>query len=72
MTNDNINYAYITGTYEGMLRSLAYSLVSKGIVSNDTDTYVMLKEYFSNEVDRIRQAERVFTNPQRVISAQLD
>jgi hypothetical protein len=72
MTTDNINYAYITGSYEGMLSSLAYSLASKGIVSNDTDTYVKLKEYFSSEVDRIRQAERDFTNPQRVISAQLD
>jgi hypothetical protein len=71
MTNDNINYPYLTGAYEGMLTTLAYSLVSKGIVPNDPDTYDKLKEYFSSEVDRIRQAERDFTNPQRV-SAQLD
>jgi hypothetical protein len=71
MTNTNINYAYITGTYEGMLSSLAYSLVSKGIVPYDPYTYDKLKEYFSSEVDRIRQVERDFTNLQRV-SAQLD
>ena len=63
MTNDNINYAFITGTYEGMLSSLAYSLVSKGIVPNDPDTYDKLKEYFSSEVDRIRQVERDYSLP---------
>ena len=71
MTDDNINYAFIAGSFEGMLSSLAYSLVSKGIVPNDPDTYDKLKEYFSSEADRIRQAERDFTNPPRV-SAQLD
>lgn len=63
MTNTNINYAFITGTYEGMLSSLAYSLVSKGIVPNDPDTYDKLKEYFSSEVDRIRQVERDYSLP---------
>ena len=63
MTNTNINYAFITGTYEGMLSSLAYSLVSKGIVQYDPDTYDKLKEYFSSEVDRIRQVERDYSLP---------
>ena len=63
MTNDNINYAYITGAYEGMLSSLAYSLVSKGIVSNDPATYDKLKEYISSEVDRIKQVERDYSLP---------
>jgi len=61
MTNDNINYAFIAGSFEGMLSSLAYSLVSKGIVPNDPDTYDKLKEYFSSEVDRIRQVERDYS-----------
>ena len=63
MTNDNINYAFIAGSFEGMLSSLAYSLVSKGIVPNDPDTYDKLKEYFSSEVDRIRQVERDYSLP---------
>ena len=63
MTNDNINYAFITGTYEGMLSSLAYSLVSKGIVPNDPDTYDKLKEYISSEIDRVKQVERDYSLP---------
>lgn len=63
MTDDNINYAFIAGSFEGMLSSLAYSLVSKGIVPNDPDTYDKLKEYFSSEVDRIRQVERDYSLP---------
>jgi len=63
MTTDNINYAYITGAYEGMLGTLAYSLVSKGIVPNDPDTYDKLKEYISSEIDRIKQVERDYSLP---------
>lgn len=66
MTNDNINYPFLTGAFEGMLHSLAYSLVSKGIVPNDPNTYDKLKEYISSEIDRVRQVERDYTNPTQV------
>ena len=63
MTNDNINYAFIAGAYEGMLSSLAYTLVNKGLVTNDPGTYDKLKEFISSEIDRVKQVERDYSLP---------
>ena len=64
MTTDNINYAYITGAYEGMLQTLAYTLTSKGIVA--PDKYEELKSYLDTKCARIKQVEREYTNPKQL------
>lgn len=60
MTNDNINYPFLVGAYEGRLTTLAYSLASKGIVS--MDKYEELREFIIEECARIKQLERETTN----------
>lgn len=60
MTNNPINYPFLVGSLEGRLETLAYTLTSKGIVS--MDKYEELKEFITEECNRIRQLERNYTN----------
>ena len=60
MNEEPINYPFIVGTYEGVIGSLAYSLVSKGIVGYDK--YEMIRNYCEDEIKRVRKKERVYSN----------
>ena len=59
MHKEPINYPFIVGTYEGVIGSLAYSLVSKGIVGHDK--YEMIRKYCEDEIVRVRKKEREYS-----------
>ena len=59
MDEEPINYPFIAGTYEGIIGSLAYSLVSKGIVGHDK--YETIKKYCEDEIVRVRKQEREYS-----------
>lgn len=59
MHEEPINYPFIVGTYEGVIGSLAYSLVSKGIVGHDK--YEMIRKYCEDEIVRVRKKEREYS-----------
>ena len=59
MFEEPINYPFIVGTYEAVIGSLAYSLVSKGIV--DHDKYEVIKKYCEDEIVRVRKKEREYS-----------
>ena len=60
MKEQPINYPCLVGSYEGVISSLAYSLVSKGLA--DYSKYDEIKEYLSNEIERVKQKERNYSN----------
>lgn len=60
MQDEPINYPFIVGTYEAIIYSLAYSLVSKGIVGHDK--YETIKKYCEDEIVRVRKKEREHSN----------
>jgi hypothetical protein len=59
MQDEPINYPFIVGTYEAVIGSLAYSLISKGIIEHSK--YEAVKAYCEDEIVRIRKKEREYS-----------
>ena len=60
MKQQPINYPCLVGAYEGVISSLAYSLVSRGLA--DYAKYDEIKAYLEGEIVRIKQKERDYSN----------
>jgi hypothetical protein len=59
MQDEPINYPFIVGAYEAIISSLAYNLISKGVV--DHDKYDMIKKYCEDEIVRVCKKEREYS-----------
>lgn len=59
MNEEPINYPFLTGTYEAIIESMAYSLISKGYVEHSK--YEAIKAYCADEIKRIRKKEREYS-----------
>ena len=59
MNEEPINYPFIVGTYEAIIESLAYSLISKGIIEHSK--YDAIKIYCEGEIVRVRKKEREYS-----------
>ena len=59
MQDEPINYPFIVGTYEAIISSLAYNLITKGVVGHDK--YDMIKKYCEDEIVRVRKKEREYS-----------
>lgn len=55
-TTKSINYAFLSGSYKGMIQGLAYTLTSKKFV--DYDKYDELQNFLMSEIDRVDKFER--------------
>lgn len=55
-TTKSINYAFLSGSYKGMIQGLAYTLTSKKFV--DYDKYDELKNFLMSEIYRVEKFER--------------
>ena len=61
MNEEPINYPFIVGTYEGIIGSLAYSLISKGIIEHSK--YDAIRAYCTDEIIAYtRKKEREYSN----------
>jgi len=59
MNEEPINYPFIVGAYEAIIGTLAYNLISKGVV--DHDKYDMIKKYCEDEIVRVHKREREYS-----------
>ena len=59
MNEEPINYPFLTGTYEAIIESMAYNLISKGLVEHSK--YEAIKAYCEDEVKRVRKKEREYS-----------
>ena len=59
MNEEPINYPFIVGTYEAIIGTLAYNLISKGIIEHSK--YEAVKAYCEDEIVRVRKKEREYS-----------
>lgn len=62
----SINYPYLTGYLESVLKRLPHALAREGIIKFDSNTYQKISEQVEKELAKAHKAEREFstTNPQ--------
>ena len=62
MTNTQINYAYLTGTLEGILNNLPDQLAKEEVLKWNSKKYRKIQDIIEKEIARAIERERTFTN----------